>query len=610
MGANLTIYCLENITDYFEFERLGHSLMALEGYSMIEPLGGFSDKGRDAVYVDKSQKTTIFAYSVREDWRAKLAEDATKIKKHGHTCEQLVFVTTSDFSAGQRDEAIASVKQDYGWDLHLYGVERLRVLLDVLHPDVKTAHPQIFPPSFLQLQNDYRTSLTRDHLYIIYSSDDVAFAEWLTRRLTSEGYLVWCERFKLLGSDRYPDDSDAAINTRTFKVLGVYSQASLRNSQVIRQTALALRMASNGLDSFLIPMRLDHLKINQLQPDSSPLEFIGFEESWTVGLQLLLEALQAADCPRPLLNGKSVAASAFLDKDVLTRNSEQVVSNCLPIKTIPNAIRRFKAQRAVSTERLELLQHQWAYKTIDPRRFLSFCHPPDDFAKEYSVQLAGGESWRDVQTVEGIKSTDLVVELLRKSLAVKCHERGLRYCPQTFLYYFPTGLVERERLNLFRPDGSKTFVSATGQRKFWRPTGSEEYRYYLAPVFSVAQNLFGEFVALVRIRIRLTDIEGEVLPRMKGVSRRKHLCRGWWNNEWLNRVLAVTHFLAENDNIYLGALAAEQIVFDAKPICMVASEGINEDALDQLSFERSEFLIALEHEDADENSDLQESIDE
>ena len=107
MAANLTIYCLEEITDYFEFERLCHDLMSLEGYNSIEPLGGSSDKGRDAIHVNKFNVTTIFAYSVREDWRAKLAEDAIKVYKHQHKCSEFVFITTAKVTAHQRDEAVA-----------------------------------------------------------------------------------------------------------------------------------------------------------------------------------------------------------------------------------------------------------------------------------------------------------------------------------------------------------------------------------------------------------------------------------------------------------------------------------------------------------------------
>src|ERR1035437_1785486 len=106
MSANRVLYCLDQLTDYAEFERLSDDLMLREGYASIEPLGGFKDKGRDAIHVSKKRETTIFAYSVREDWRAKLSEDAAKVKKHEHTCNYLVFVTTSEVTPSQRDEAI------------------------------------------------------------------------------------------------------------------------------------------------------------------------------------------------------------------------------------------------------------------------------------------------------------------------------------------------------------------------------------------------------------------------------------------------------------------------------------------------------------------------
>ncbi len=130
MPAKLTKYCLSELTDYTDFELLCHGLMVLEGYPRIEPLGASKDKGRDAIHVDNSGITTIFAYSVREDWRAKLAEDTAKLKKYNHKCEKLVFITTSEFTAGERDEAIVTIEKEYGCTLELFGLERLRLLLD------------------------------------------------------------------------------------------------------------------------------------------------------------------------------------------------------------------------------------------------------------------------------------------------------------------------------------------------------------------------------------------------------------------------------------------------------------------------------------------------
>lgn len=117
MAADPLIYCLQEVTDYDQFERLCCDIMALNGYSAIEPLGGSKDKGRDAIYVDQTAQgeTTLFAYSVREDWRKKLEEDASKIQKHGHLCQRLVFLCTAPFTATERDEAIEFVKKNAGY---------------------------------------------------------------------------------------------------------------------------------------------------------------------------------------------------------------------------------------------------------------------------------------------------------------------------------------------------------------------------------------------------------------------------------------------------------------------------------------------------------------
>lgn len=107
MAADPIIYSLEELTDYDQFERLCHDMMALDGFSGIEPIGGSQDKGRDAIHVDRSNGTvTIFAYSVREDWRTKLGQDSAKILKHGHACDRLVFLCTATYSPSERDEAI------------------------------------------------------------------------------------------------------------------------------------------------------------------------------------------------------------------------------------------------------------------------------------------------------------------------------------------------------------------------------------------------------------------------------------------------------------------------------------------------------------------------
>lgn len=602
MGANITIYCLENLTDYLQFERLCHDLMSLEGYSLIEPLGGFSDKGRDAIHISTSNETTIFAYSVREDWRAKLAEDASKIQKHNHRCDRLVFMSTARFSSGERDEAVNFIQNEFGWGLELFGVERLRILLESQYPHVKAQHPHIFPPEFLSLQSRLDASKDRDHLFISAGPEDRAIADWLTRKLTAEGYLVWYERFQLLGGETYPDDVNNAIKNRTFRFIALYSNASITNLEVMRQRNLALSIGEARENDFLIPINVDGVAINQLDRVTRALKFISFENNWATGLRQLLEKLESIACPQLLSHGKSVAARTFMEKDVLIDKEDWLFSNCLQIESFPGTILLFKMEKEIPYERLQELRFEWAYRKAG-NLFLSFHPPSQPILDEFSGAQIGKLPWSKMEKVEGIDSENLVSELLRKSLIVRCHQKGLNYCPVSNLHYFPHGLVEGNRLRYRLPDGTRTFVNAAGRRKYWRPSGSEEYRYSLAPSFYVVRDLFDDFVILIQIRIRLSNTEGDALPSNKVNSRRKHLCKDWWNHDWLKRILAVSQFLGEDNNkIIIGS--KDHIIVNAIPFNVKAPTSIDETALDRLSFARSELLLRQEE---NENVDEDES---
>ena len=599
MAANLTIYCLQETTDYFEFEQLCNGLMSLEGYNSIEPLGGFSDKGRDAIHVNRSNETTIFAYSVREDWRAKLAEDAEKIHKHGHACNRLVFITTARLRPSQRDEAITSIRKEFGWQLDLFGVERLQILLDVNYPQIKEQHPGIFPPEFLVIQDQLTTSTKRDHLFISSVGEDRVLADWLTKKLTAEGYFVWCEQFKLLGGETYPDDVDDAIKNRTFRFLGLYSRESLRDPEVIRQRSLALNIANERQQDFVIPLNVDGVSDSQLDQVTKALKFITFQDNWAAGLKQLLEKLQSINCPQLLPQGKQIAAEAFLEKDVLSEETETLFSNCLRIHQIPEVIHRFKAQQVIPEERLEELKDEWSYREVNQDTFLSFHEPPASIIREYRMIKKGGALWTEVERIDGIWSPNLVSELSRKALIVKCYQKGLQYCSENELLYFPPDLVENNRLNFTRPDGSKTYVNARGKRTY--PPG-REYLYSLAPSFYVSQDLFDDFTALIRIRVRISDTDGKAFTDKRMIdSRRKHLCKNWWNNHWLNRILAVSQFLADGEKITIGEQQDEQIIVDTIPLHVNAPIGINESVLDKLSYKRSELLRIHDDEYSDED---------
>src|ERR1051325_8753309 len=83
----------------------------------------------------------------------------------------------------------------------------------------------------------------RTHLFISYAIEDQALARWLTLKLTAEGYLVWCDQFKLLGGESYPKDIDHALKEQTFRVLALLSRSSLHKPNPRKERTLALNIA-------------------------------------------------------------------------------------------------------------------------------------------------------------------------------------------------------------------------------------------------------------------------------------------------------------------------------------------------------------------------------
>lgn len=145
MGSKFTKLDLERVTDYIQFEFFCNDLMSREGYKNIEPLGGHKDKGRDAIHHDRSRgRETVFTYSVRKDWDVKLAEDLEKIKKYSHPCNAVVFLTNSGLTANEKDNKKIEVNKKYGWELEIFDLERIAMLVDNHHQALRVLHPDIF----------------------------------------------------------------------------------------------------------------------------------------------------------------------------------------------------------------------------------------------------------------------------------------------------------------------------------------------------------------------------------------------------------------------------------------------------------------------------------
>lgn len=444
--------------------------------------------------------------------------------------------------------------------------------------------------------------LRRDHLFISYATEDWPFVEWLTLRLTAEGYKVWCDRIKLLGGESYPKDIDVAIKWRTFRFLTVLSHHSIKKPNPLKERTMALNLAKERNENFVVPINLDGISPSDLDWMVSDLTFVPFHFGWADGLKQLLKLLEAVNAPRELANGKSAAAGWFEAKQFVTRKQERLWSNLAEVRELPRDIYRYETAFSIpEDERLQLLK-QWPHVN-DEQVFWAFEQPPREFDDNYKFSEQGRrQNWNSMRVNDpGLRH--LAVRLLNESLKSVALAQGLKVTPDGKACYFPDGWLPNNRLTFEGYDGKPTWISSVGIRNFRTLTGKESCRYHLVPHMRVWLDHEIGCVIQVRVHLFLTNLDGQAIEGKAALRRRKRICRAWWNYQWLARTFAMLQFLAGGKpSIQIGHSSPQRLVISKYPLTAHIAVGLDESQIGLAKPESEgadEIVLDLEEDEPD-----------
>jgi hypothetical protein len=414
----------------------------------------------------------------------------------------------------------------------------------------------------------------QDHLFVSYAWENCALADWLVRQLTAHGYRVWCDRFKMLGGESFPKIIDNAIKTRTFRLIALLSRHSLQKPNPLKERTLALSLARERGVDFMIPLNVDGLKPSDLPWDYSDLTYVPFT-NWAAGLDQLLKALGKLGAPRPLTEaeGRRVAAETFLPQHVIVVRTETLYSNCFAFERVPERLYVIEWKEGCRPSDLDALPSVWPHYAAN-QHTIAFSPPHPSVPSDNYVVIAQ-PLWRDAADVEGVRSRDIVSNLLWQAFARTLVRRGLAQDPESGLFYFPRGLFTKNKIKYCGRSGRKTWVSVLGEKTL----RGKVYRYYLAPDFQFRQDLGENFVAQLKIRVVLKGANGKRLDHGATVARRKHLASSWFNHHWLSRVLAISSFLAKGHQKIILLDKSDPVVLSALPISGEVGLAIDEASL-------------------------------
>ncbi|USE77243.1 restriction endonuclease [Cupriavidus gilardii] len=604
MSADPIIYCLERISDYREFERLCSALLAGAGYPGIDPLGGTGDEGRDAIIRSDAEGRKIgFAYTVRSDWRVKLASDSKRVHEKGHDPDVFVFACTEALSASEKDFAHKSIAEKYGCTLDLFDLERLRVQLVGPQRHLIAQHPGIFTPPFFPQKGGESIAESKDTLLIDHVLGDHAVATWLARRLSLAGFRTWCYGTAPLAGENADETVRRLLEARAIQYLPVISTASLSDGVFIERCTIAATK-----NDFVIPCWTVVSPEARMPSRIANLVPADFNSSWNIGLEQVLARLGALgtrpslDCER----GRQIALRDYLPTRVTVAKPEPVYANVFPLH-LPQSILIFDLRRSLKDEEKTELRRQWAFVELTATRLAAFSPPVDMTIPTVSAPRIPEFLWEHVSQSDGKKTFDIVKELIWRSLEVVCVQKGLKFCNDRKVLYFPERDSGEWNQSIQHVDGRSTTVQLTGERtKGWGDRASP-FLYQLAPQFRPQRDADGKWSVVVRVYVRVTTHEGAVFEGKEIGRRRKIVTRNWWNKEWLARLLGVVQALETSQGSIEIGEGKRAVVMYTKPLSWMCPVGLDVRALSDLTDIGEEIAQYRARESDDDEGDTPSS---
>lgn len=606
MSADRLTYCLERVSSYRDFERLCTALLAGTDYPGIDPLGGTGDGGRDAIIrADGTGRKIVFAYTVRGDWKAKLKHDCSRVRELHHNPDTFVFVCTQELNASEKDAAFNMVEQEFGWTLDLFDLERLRSLLASPQRHLVAQHSSIFAPPFFPQSGGESLSESRDTLVIDHMDADHALATWLSRRLTLAGFRTWCRGTAPLAGENPDDSVRKLIELRAKQYLPIASSASVADELFLERCSLAA-----SKDSLVLPCQASVGAHSHLPSRLRGVLPADFSSSWNDGLQQVLQRMATLGIQPDFESeqGKSIALGDYMPTSVTLAKPEPVFANVFTLQ-LPETMLIYDLSVAMSSAERDALRKKWAFVETNPYRLLAFTPPPPDSIQTARQYRTPEFVWTDSPERDGKKTEDVAKELVRRSLSVVCGMKGLEYCDDRDLYYFP----KREQLEwnqrIRHVDGRNTRVALTGTRTLGWGDRASLFNYHLAPLFQPHHDLDGTWSVVVRIYVRPTDLDGKVYELKAIGRRRKAVTKSWWNKDWLSRLLGVVQALETSVGEVRYGEDKRSVVMSSEPLrweCPVSLDVLALSGMVDLGEEIAEFKSRDgEEDDSAESSDPQ-----
>ncbi len=425
----------------------------------------------------------------------------------------------------------------------------------------------------------------RNKIFISHATpDDNDFTKWLALKLISLGYEVWCDILELPKGVDFWSNIEKEIRENSCKFLIVLSAVSNQREGVLKELAVATKVKKELKDqTFIIPLLIDEkLPYDDINIEIIRLNAIDFKDSWAIGLQTLIEALEKQTVPKnspdPTKSNLLYQQIFLQDKGVIEKD-EIYDSNWFPIISFPSELRFHNFENLIpkgfDTRTLTfpaipyknyLCTFAWEYD------FMYQLPKTETYNSNKSIKISIPQILSNEFTSEFISNSEcqrLIVQLINKAFELRMKEKGVREyeMSNSIGYWFEKGKLEKDKFNKIRLVGKL-------KDKNWH--------------FGItgAAKLYPHHVLMISSHIYFT-YEGINLIETKSIQHaaRRRQGKNWWNDAWRTKLLAFIKYLSDDENsFYLDVGSEEKIYISNEPVKFIGKVSYllpNENTLDE-----------------------------
>ncbi|MCB1228135.1 MAG: toll/interleukin-1 receptor domain-containing protein [Verrucomicrobiales bacterium] len=452
---------------------------------------------------------------------------------------------------------------------------------------------------------------------------DNEFTRWVALRLASLGYPVWCDQTELLGGEKFWSDIETAIRTKTTKFLWVLSRHSNNRDSVLNEVSVAGRVAKEKqLKDFIIPLGIDGLPDSEANIRLAQVGIIDFTAGWAPALARLVKKLERDDIPKDERFNPGAVADWWSNherkKTDVTNDHELCSSNWFPINDMPERIYLHSLEVPLKDEGARELDlgvpnyrekggiFSFEAKAGMARRLedngMLLVETVDFDLWEFQHQ--GHKGLR----LDKTEARNIVTSLVKQAWQARCESAGLLAYDMSGdqrCYWYPLGFARDAKDKVhFTPVVPLPSGRPSHRQLVARPLKRDGTLQKRLWHFAIQAKMlrWPRLCMAIRSHVMITE-NGIPLPPEQMHKARRSQCKLWFNNKWLDCMMAAMAFLRDPD--YFGHIVVpcgddEAFTVSTRPLTFDSP----------VSFGRGDFRELADDDAQEEGDEVTEDEDE